>query len=234
MASEELKVVIPVYNEEASLPALIADWRRVLNSIPVRSCFLFIDDGSTDGSLNLLRTIQQTYPDILVHSQPNAGHGPAILTGYRMALDAEWILQLDSDHQLDPSAFTLLWHHRQGYDLLVGQRQDKNATIGRRWISTASTLLIRLLYGRGVKDVNSPFRLFRSSRLAEALPHIPSQTFAPNVLLTAWFLQKGARVRTMPVLLRADTQLRTSRMNGYFLKGSLQALLQTILFRFRL
>ena len=234
MANEELKVVIPVYNEEASLPALMDDWRQVFAAIPVRCRFLFVDDGSTDGSLSLLRTLQQATPDIVIHSQPNAGHGPAILAGYQMALDAEWIFQLDSDHQLDPSAFARLWQHRQQYDLLVGQRQDKNATFGRRCVSTASSSLVRLLYGRGIKDVNSPFRLFRSSRLAEALPHIPAQSFAPNVLLTAWFLAKGAPVWTMPVPLRTNTPLRKSRMNGYFLKGSLQALLQTILFRFRL
>lgn len=234
MASEQLMVIIPVYNEKASLPALMDDWRQTFAAIPLQYRFLFIDDGSTDGSLPLLRTIQQATSDMLVHSQPNAGHGPAILTGYRMALDAEWILQLDSDHQLDPSAFIRMWQHRHRYDLLVGQRQDKNATIGRRCVSTASAAIVRLLYGQGIKDVNSPFRLFRSSRLAEALPHIPVQSFAPNVLLTAWFLAKGAPVWTMPVPLRANASLRVSRLNGYFLKGSLQALLQTILFRFRL
>jgi glycosyltransferase involved in cell wall biosynthesis len=171
---------------------------------------------------------------MIIHSQPNAGHGPAILTGYRMALNAGWILQLDSDHQLDPSSFTLLWDRRQEYDLLIGQRQDKNASIGRRWLSTASATLVRMLYGRGIKDVNSPFRLFRSSRLAEALPYIPERSFAPNVLLTSWFLFKRAPVWTMPVTPRANTPLRKSRMKGYLLKGSLQALLQTILFRFRL
>ncbi len=234
MTSEELQVVIPVYNEEANLPALMEDWRQTFAAIPVRYRFLFIDDGSTDGSLPLLKTMQETTPDMQVYSQPNAGHGPAILTGYRLALDSEWILQLDSDHQLDPSAFTRLWQHRQGYDLLIGQRQDKNAAIGRTCVSKISAALVRLLYGRGIKDVNSPFRLFRSSRLAEALTQIPAQSFAPNVLLTAWFLAKGAPVWTMPVTLRSNTPLRRSRITGYFLKGSLRAFFQTILFRFRL
>ncbi len=234
MASQELNVVIPVYNESANLPALIADWRDLFKCIPVAARFLFVDDGSTDASLTMLSTFQKSAPDIDIHSQPNAGHGPAILAGYRLALQAEWVLQVDSDHQLQPSAFLELWNCRERYDLLLGQRGDKNATSGRRFVSGVSSGVVRLLYGRGVKDVNSPFRLFRSSRLAEALPCIPPRSFAPNVLLTAWFIDKRMPIFTLPVSLRSGIPLRKSRLNGYFIKGSLQALLQTILFRFRL
>ena len=133
----ELEIVIPVYNEETSLQPLIEDWRNLLNSIPVNYQFLFVDDGSTDRSLALLKTWQQASPDILVLSQSNAGHGPAILKGYHHACRTPWVLQLDSDHQLTPAAFPELWRRRDDYDLLLGQRHEKHAAGGRRLISGA-------------------------------------------------------------------------------------------------
>ena len=231
---KELQIVIPVYNEAASLRPLIDDWRSLLNSIPVSYEFVFIDDGSTDQSLSLLKTCQQADPNILVYSQPNAGHGPAILAGYRQACQAPWVLQIDSDHQLSPAAFPELWRQRQAYDLLLGQRQEKHAAPGRRFISGVSRGMLRMLFGRGPKDVNCPYRLYRGSALALALPAIPPDSFAPNVLLTAWFVHSRLRIHTMPVSANPGMAVRKSKFNGYFLRGSIQALLQTFLFRIRI
>lgn len=231
---KELQIVIPVYNEEASLKPLVDDWRNLLNSLRVSYRFLFIDDGSTDQSLAMLKNWQQTSRDILVLSQPNAGHGPAILAGYRQACEAPWVLQLDADHQLSPDAFPELWHKRTDYDLLLGQRREKHAAPGRRLITSASLALLRALFGRGPKDVNCPYRLYKGSALARALPYIPSDSFAPNVLLTAWFVHKGSPIRTVPIPPNAGIPARKSKFNGYFLRGSLKAFFQTFLFRFRI
>jgi dolichol-phosphate mannosyltransferase len=231
---KELQIVIPVYNEEVSLQPLIDDWRNLLKSIPVSYQFLFVDDGSTDQSLPLLKIWQQTSPDILVYSQPNAGHGPAILAGYRQACQTPWVLQLDSDHQLAPDTFPELWRQRQDYDLLLGQRREKHAAPGRRLISLASRSLLRMLFGHGPKDVNSPYRLFRGSALARALPAIPPDSFAPNVLLTAWFVYNRMPIMTLPVSPNDNMPTRKSKLSRYFMRGSLRALLQTFLFRFRI
>ena len=230
----ELEIVIPVYNEETSLQPLIEDWRNLLNSIPVNYQFLFVDDGSTDRSLALLKTWQQASPDILVLSQSNAGHGPAILKGYHHACRTPWVLQLDSDHQLTPAAFPELWRRRDDYDLLLGQRHEKHAAGGRRLISGATWLLLQSLFGPTPKDVNCPYRLFRGSALTWALAHIPADSFAPNVLLTAWFVYRRMRILTIPVFPNIGIPKRKSKINSYFVQGSLRALLQTLSFRFRL
>lgn len=231
---KELQIVIPVYNEASSLQPLIEDWRNLLHSIPVSYQFLFIDDGSTDKSLAFLETCRQTSPDILVLSQTNSGHGPAILTGYRHACGTPWVLQLDSDHQLAPGAFPECWRRRHDYDLVLGERQEKHAAAGRRLISGATRLLVQTLFGQSPKDVNCPYRLFRGSALAEALPHIPADSFAPNVLLTAWFVRRRMHILTISVFPNDTVEPRKSKFNRYFLRGSLRALLQTLLFRFRL
>ena len=87
-----------------------------------------------------------------------------------MALDAEvhadWIFQIDSDHQLETTAFRELWDNRAHYDLLLAERKVKVASLARRCLSRGSRKIVHGLFGRGVTngdktnqgitDVNTP------------------------------------------------------------------------------
>jgi dolichol-phosphate mannosyltransferase len=229
-----LAIVIPVYNEEKSLVTLLQDWQAVFNATGEPYKIILIDDGSKDKSLQLLHTLGESNPALDVHTQANAGHGPAILKGYRLALTAEWVFQIDSDHQLDTAAFATLWKNRDGFDLLLGERTEKNATFLRQCVSAVSKGIVRLFYGKGVRDVNTPYRLMRASQLAQALERIPGDSFAPNVLLTAWFISGKRRIFTTTTDLRMDSDRRRSKMNRYFLLGVIRSTLQTIQFRLKL
>ena len=229
-----LAVVIPVYNEEENIAALLHDWLPVFKDTGLPFRVILIDDGSKDNSLKILQTLQKDHAALDVSTQPNAGHGPAILKGYRLALDAQWVFQIDSDHQLDTAAFRILWDNREDYDLLLAERKEKNATLSRQCISGISKGIVRCLYGRGVSDVNAPYRLMRAQRLQEALEKIPETSFAPNILLTSWFVGKKNRIFTTTTELRTEGAPRQSKMNGYFLRGAIQSALQTILFRTRI
>jgi len=229
----ELAVVIPVYNEAENLPALLRDWQPEFRGTGVAYKVILIDDGSKDNSLPLLRTLATEDPTLEVHAQDNAGHGPAILKGYHLAGEAGWVFQIDSDHQLDTAAFETLWAQREGYDLLLAQRPDKNATAGRKRITLISRALVRSLFGSAVSDVNSPYRLMRGECLRQALEKMPGDSFAPNILLTAWFVRKKSRIFTTIVQNRKSVTLRTSKVNWHIFRGSLSAALQTLLFRIK-
>jgi len=177
-----LAVVIPVYNEEANLKGLLEDWEPIFRNLAIPYRLIFVNDGSTDGSADVLRQIQEDNHSVIVVTQPNSGHGAATLRGYRMALEATWIFQIDGDHQLDPGAFSELWTNRGQYDLLLAERRDKNATLPRRLLSMLTATLVRLLYGGGVRDVNVPYRLMRSNLLREALTVVPDGSFAPEMV----------------------------------------------------
>ena len=229
-----LAIVIPVYNEEASLVTLLQDWQVVFNATGEPYKIILIDDGSKDKSLQLLHTLRENNPGLDVHTQPNAGHGPAILKGYQLALCAEWVFQIDSDHQLDTGAFATLWKNRGDFDLLLGERTEKNASFPRQCVSAVSKGIVRLVYGKGVRDVNTPYRLMRASQLEPALEKIPGDSFAPNVLLTAWFISEKLRIFTTTTDLRIGSDQRRSKMNRYFLLGVIRSTLQTIQFRLKL
>jgi glycosyltransferase involved in cell wall biosynthesis len=226
-----LAVVIPVYNEQENLMQLLDDWQPVFRETGVPYELIFIDDGSTDNGPRVLEQLSD--PSIRVVAQPNAGHGPAILRGYRLSLAAEWVFQIDSDHQLDPAAFQELWNNRDRYDLLLAERVDKDAATGRRLISGISRGIVHFLFGTGVNDVNSPYRLMRAARLGEALQNIPAGSFAPNVLITAWFVLKKSRIFTTKTKPRGGAGRRRSRLNGYMLRGAFRSAFQTLMFRLR-
>jgi dolichol-phosphate mannosyltransferase len=226
-----LAVVIPVYNEQENLMQLLDDWQPVFRETGVPYELIFIDDGSTDNGPRVLEQLSD--PSIRVVAQPNAGHGPAILRGYRLSLAAEWVFQIDSDHQLDPAAFQELWNNRDRYDLLLAERVDKDAATGRRLISGISRGIVHFLFGTGVNDVNSPYRLMRAARLGEALQNIPAGSFAPNVLITAWFVLKKSRIFTTKTKPRGGAGRRRSGLNGYMLRGAFRSAFQTLMFRLR-
>lgn len=230
-----LAVVIPVYNEQSNLETLLNDWKKVLAATGVSYTVILIDDGSKDNSLHLLQSLQKKDPTLDVHTQKNAGHGPAILKGYRLAVQtAEWVFQIDSDHQLDTTAFNILWANRDRYDLLLAERTEKNASPGRQCVSKISKSIVRLFFGKGVPDVNTPYRLMRGTPLQIALQRIPTGSFAPNILLTAWFIAEKKHIFTTSTDLRKAEGQRRSKMNRYFLKGAILSAFQTIQFRLKL
>lgn len=228
-----LAIVIPAYNEAEHIPALLRDWQPVFDATGTPYTIIVIDDGSTDGSQGLLKSLQSTNPNLQIHRQKNAGHGPAIIKGYNIAKDAEWVFQIDSDHQLEPAAFEKLWANRAGYDLLLAQRNNTHNATARRILSRTAVAIVQLLYGAGIRDANCPYRLMRGNTLQEALKKIPPDSFAPNILLTSWFIRKKSRIFTTVVNRREEGQ-RPSKMNGYMIRGALLSGLQTILFRLRL
>ncbi|HEY4207504.1 MAG TPA: glycosyltransferase family 2 protein [Puia sp.] len=229
-----LVIVIPVYNEEDNIAALLGDWKDLLDSIHAPYKIILIDDGSTDNSLSLLKTLQAKNPAFDVYTQPNAGHGPAILKGYALSLDAEWVFQIDADHQLDTDTFKMLWEHRESHDLLIAERREINASLTRKWISRASALIVHMLYGTRVSDVNSPYRLMRARLLMTALEKMPPDCFAPNVLLTAWFIRKKTRIFTTTVDMRPKSISRKSTLSRHIFLGAWRAAWQTLLFRIKL
>jgi len=230
----DLAIVVPVFNEEYHINALISDWAKIFKNNRIRYRFIVVNDGSSDKSVERLESLQRNSYPIEIISQSNQGHGTAILNGYTRALTAAWVFQIDADHQLDVSAFAALWEHRENYDLLLAERVQKNATPMRNVISATSRTTVQLFFGKGVRDVNSPYRLFRSPALAEAIANIPAKSFAPNTLLTAYFVFKQARIYLTTVPLRTSSLIRKSKMSFYLFSGSLQSLFQIIAFRFKL
>lgn len=194
-----LALVVPVYNEEKIIEEAANKWVFVLEGLSINYAVHIYNDGSRDKTGEVLSKLAQSNGAIFVHNQENRGHGPTILSGYRDNTTAEWIFQTDSDDEIDPAGFIELWKKRNEYDFLIGRRIDYANSMTRRIISAVSRVTIGLLYGRGVYDTNSPFRLMRSSCFKPFFEGIPSDTFAPNVIISGIAAWKKMRIFEMGV-----------------------------------
>ena len=193
-----LSVVMPAYCEERGIVGVVSAWMAELDRLGIDYEFLVYDDGSNDRTREVLQELAAERPRLIVRSHSNRGHGPTILVGYREAR-GEWVFQTDSDGEMPAADFEALWKNRRDFDFLVGYRQHRQSTVARRLVTAASRLAVRLLFGRSVRDVNSPYRLMRRASLTKMLRCVPPTTFAPNVVLAGLAARMKLRLYEIPV-----------------------------------
>lgn len=233
MKELSLAVVIPVYNEEACIEKVVENWLDTLEKELIGDYRLLIyDDGSKDRSYEIISQLSDKHEKILAFSHKNVGHGPTLLRGYKLGFHlAEWVLQIDSDDEINPRDFGAFWRKKQGLDFLVGQRVRNSPPI-RQLITLFSRLAISFLFGRGVRDVNCPFRLMRTSSFEEGVAQIPPDTFAPNILISGLASHSRMKIQEIPITHKFRETGHVSIRNFKLLKAAMQSFFQT--FRFAL
>ncbi|MDY6830254.1 MAG: glycosyltransferase family 2 protein [Thermodesulfobacteriota bacterium] len=207
----KLWVLAPVYNEEKNLAGFVQEWLAVLRkTMGADFTFCLINDGSTDGSPDILNRLAATHPELKIIDKPHSGHGPTCRMGYELALkaDAQWIFQIDSDGQCDPAFFETFWSSRSHGPVHYGVRRAREDGWIRRFISRALTVLIFLLSFRWVRDANVPYRLMRRDALEAALRQMPKNFRMVNALL-ALIQQRhpGIQWHVIPFHRRTGRQL---------------------------
>ena len=227
----ELAVIIPVYNEQDIIKEVILSWLTVLRSSNIDFIIKVYNDGSTDSTLEILQELEQNNKELIIIDKPNSGHGPTILKGYK-STNSKWVFQVDSDNEIKSSSFPTIWNAKNDYDLIIGNRQNRKSIMSRRFITFICYLIIRIFSGSGVKDVNSPFRLYRMEKFNKLLSRIPQNSFAPNVLLTAYAIKKNLNIFELSVSYEERSTGITSINKVKLLKAAYTSFIQTIFFKY--
>ena len=233
--SDSLCVVMPVYNEQDAIGAVLKKWTKTLDSIGVDYLIRAYNDGSRDDSLVVMRKIACNLRRVQICDKPNGGHGNTILTGYREAAKDgfDWIFQIDSDDEMGPEKFVELWNARGAYDFLVGTRDGRKQPWPRKIISFVSRCCVQLFYGSNtIWDVNTPYRLMRVSSFRDSYRMIPLTTFAPNVILSGIVATEGLRYYEIRVPQHDRTTGEVSIKKWKLLKAAAKSFVQTIAFSF--
>ena len=229
--SRELIVVMPVYNEAECIGAVIDDWSAALQQLNINFEIIALNDGSKDDTAKVLAAYAAD-ARVTIVNKANSGHGPTILQGYRDAVQrAEWVFQIDSDDEMKPRAFPNFWRRRDKYDAIFGVRVAREQDSARRFLSAGSRATVKFLYGRGVRDVNVPYRLMRARVLKPIVAAIPDDTFAPNILISGVLGKRRRRVLNLPVLHENRKTGTGSLTNSKVWKVAARALGQTVRFR---
>jgi glycosyltransferase involved in cell wall biosynthesis len=227
----ELAVVMPLYNEEASIELVVDKWVCEFERLQINFELHAYNDGSKDNSWELLKQLAEKYPALKIHNKVNTGHGPTILLGYREQCHIPWLFQIDSDDELDIMGFEDMWQSKDNYDFLIGNRGNRNSPLARQIITLFTWLTTTLFYGRGIHDINSPFRLMRSVRFKDLFHKIPEDTFAPNVIISGFVAAKKLRYKEVPIVHQFRRAGEVSIKKWKLLKAALRSFWQTIKFR---
>lgn len=227
---KDLAVIIPYYNEKGSIEVVVSSWVKTLNDLDIDYSINIYDDGSTDGSGELLSKIEKAYPNIKIISKSNSGHGPTILKGYNDNISSTWLLQIDSDDEIKSSEFPEFWIKREEYDFLIGKRKKREDVIARKTISFVAKKLVRILCGKGINDVNCPYRLIKTTTFKKLLETIPENTFAPNILISAYVNIKKIKFIEIPISFEPRQTGVVSIRNFRLLKVSIKSFYQTVMF----
>lgn len=159
----KISVVIPVYNEVESLRELHQQLTQSLSSFEAYE-ILFIDDGSTDGSVDLVRLLSETDNHInLIQFHRNYGKSAALSEGFKYA-KGDYIVTMDGDLQDDPAEIpNLVRKLEEGYDLVSGWKKDRKDPISKIVPSKLFNFVTRLFTGVNIHDFNCGLKIYRKA-----------------------------------------------------------------------
>ncbi|MCB0283057.1 MAG: glycosyltransferase family 2 protein [Calditrichae bacterium] len=166
----DISIVVPLLNESESLAELTERVAKEINDLNKSFEIVFIDDGSTDGSLDILRKLKKQYPQIRVISfSRNFGKSAALSEGFRIAR-GEIVITMDADLQDDPTEIPKLIHEiESGFDLVSGWKQERHDPINKTIPSKFFNFITRQLTGIKIHDFNCGLKAYRS-RVIKAIP----------------------------------------------------------------
>ncbi len=159
-----ISVVIPMVNEQGSLPQLYQELTDVLGGLKRTYEIVFVDDGSTDGSIDLAMGFVKADPHVvLIQLRRRFGKAAALQVGFETAR-GELVLTLDADLQDNPHDIpALLARLEEGYDLVSGWKQERKDPFLKRFQSKIFNFITSRVTGIKLKDFNCGFKAYRSS-----------------------------------------------------------------------
>ena len=195
-----LSIVVPIYNEEESLPFLVNQLLEVLQHMEETFELVLVNDGSSDNSAEVIRKLSVEIPELVgVLLRKNYGQTAAMAAGFDMA-SGEIVVTLDGDLQNDPKDIPLLVNKiRDGFDLVSGWRyRRQDAAISRKLPSKIANRLIGKVTGVRLNDYGCSLKAYRKEVLRDMRLYGELHRFLP-VLANI----EGARITEVKVNHRA-------------------------------
>jgi len=226
-SSETLSILIPVYNEEGNLSLLCEKLVAALKKVGKPYEVIFVDDGSSDGSLEILLDLRDKNPNIKIISfSRNFGQTAALSAGIDFS-KGDIIIPMDGDLQNDPEDILfLLQKIEEGYDVVSGWRKGrKDPFLTRRLPSVVANKIISWIGGVSLHDYGCTLKAYRRDILKNIRLYGEMHRFIP--IYAQWI---GARVTEIPV----RHSLRGSGSSKYGMSRVFKVILDLMVVKFLL
>ena len=233
-------VIIPTYKERDNIVAII----EAVLAQPKDFHILIIDDGSPDGTADLVKSLQETYNTKdetkihLIERKGKLGLGTAYLTGFQYAIDHhyEFILEMDADFSHDPKDLNPLYLSCRefGNDVAIGSRYATgvnvvNWPIGRVLLSYFASSYVRLITGMPIRDTTAGFVCYRR-KVLETIPldrvKFVGYAFQIEMKFLAW--KYGFKLSEVPIIFTERVRGESKMSAGIFKEAFFGVLQMTI------
>lgn len=218
-----ISIIIPAFNDAQTLPSLIAETENTLKKITSNYEILIINDASQDDTCIFLEKIRNRRIKFSSH-KTNLGHGITLKELYLKA-SKELLFSLPGNGQIRPIELLKLLPHISKHDMVIGMRKLRRVPIKRKVQSKIYNLIIRLLYGLDLYDINS-VRLMKKNKLDKV--NLESKTSFIDAELCYKFKENGFSIIEIPI-----THNPGLSRGGGSLKTILSTFVESILFRIR-
>ena len=218
----ERLVIIPTYNEKENVENII----RAVMSLPIGFHVLIIDDGSPDGTADIVKRLQaETYKDslFLIERAGKLGLGTAYITGFKWAIEHEYdyVFEMDADFSHNPQDLLKLYDAcaNEGADVAVGSRYITGVNVvnwpmGRVLMSYCASIYVRTVLGVDIRDTTAGFVCYRRQVLETIeLDKIRFKGYAFQIEMKFTAHQCGFTIREVPIIF-INRVLGTSKMSG--------------------
>ena len=192
---KRISVVVPLFNEKDALDQLYAELVEEAERLPYEFEFIFVDDGSSDGSHKVLRRFLRSDSRLqVIRFRRNFGKSAALSAGFSRA-SGDVIVTLDADLQDKPAEMgKLLKRLEEGYDLVSGWKRIRRDPITKRWPSRLFNFATSVLTGVPLHDINCGFKAYRREVINEVRVYGEMHRYIP--VLASY---RGFRVSEVPV-----------------------------------
>jgi glycosyltransferase involved in cell wall biosynthesis len=192
-----LSLVLPAYNEESNLEAVVGDALAALPAYADRFEIIVVNDGSRDrtGAIATRLAAADRRVRVISHER-NRGYGAALTTGFR-ASSGDFVMFMDADRQFDIRDIRYLVPFAGEYDIVAGFRMERNDPMHRRIFAEAFNVAVRMLFGVHLRDIDCAFKLFRGDLLRSLSLSAPGALI--NTEIQAKARRHGARLQQVGV-----------------------------------
>ena len=194
----DISIVVPLYNEAESLPDLFAWIARVMGENGFSYEVIFVNDGSTDASWQVIESLQQQHPDIVkgIKFRRNYGKSPALYCGFRQA-EGDIVVTMDADLQDSPEEIPEMRRMilEDGYDLVSGWKKKRyDSKLGKNIPSKLFNATARRITGIKLHDMNCGLKAYRREVIKTIEVYGEMHRYIPYLAKNAGFDRIGEKV----------------------------------------
>lgn len=221
MQTSDSIVIIPTYNERENIENII----RAVFALEKVFHILIIEDGSPDGTANIVKTLQQEFPErlFMIERKGKLGLGTAYIAGFKWSLEHnyEYIFEMDADFSHNPADLPRLYKAcaEEGADVSIGSRYVSGVNVvnwpmGRVLMSYFASKYVRLITGLPIHDTTAGFKCYRREVLQTIdLDGIRFKGYALQIEMKFTAYKCGFKIVEVPVIF-INRELGTSKMNS--------------------